>query len=71
MKIFLDTNVLLRPFLEHNPQAEVCKKLISKIEEGAFSVYTSSIVFLEISYVLKSVYKIPYKEIIYTKFLSY
>lgn len=64
MKIFLDTNVLLRLFLEDNQQAEICKKLISQVEEGAFSVYTSSIVFLEMSYVLKSVYKIPYEEII-------
>ncbi len=65
MKLFLDTNVLLRVFLEDNkPQLEICKKLISQIEEGKFNVYTSSIVFLEMSYVLKSVYKIPYQEII-------
>lgn len=65
MKLFLDTNVLLRVFLEDNPpQLEICKKLISQIEEGKYNVYTSSTVFLEMSYVLKSVYKIPYQEII-------
>lgn len=65
MKIFLDTNFLLRVFLQDNQlQFESCKNLISQIEEGKFSVYTSSIVFLEISYVLKSVYKLPYQAII-------
>ncbi|MBI4035635.1 PIN domain-containing protein [Candidatus Daviesbacteria bacterium] len=65
MKIFLDTNFLLRLFLEdNNQQFEDCHKLISQIEAGQFSVYTSGIVFLEMSYVLKSVYKIPYQEII-------
>lgn len=65
MKIFLDTNFLLRFFLQDNPlQFEACKKLISQIEEGKFTVYTSGIVFLEISYVLKSVYKLPFLDII-------
>jgi len=69
MKIFLDTNVLLRFFLKDNqPQFEICRNLISQIEEGLFNVYTSSIVFLEMSYVLKSVYKIPFPEI--TKILD-
>lgn len=65
MKIFLDTNFLLRFFLQDNPlQFEACKKLISQIEEGKFTVYTSGIVFLEISYVLKSVYKLPFLDVI-------
>lgn len=65
MKLFLDTNVLLRVFLEDNQQQlTTCKQLIAQIEEGKFSVYTSGIIFLEMSYVLKSVYQIPYQEII-------
>lgn len=65
MKIFLDTNTLLRLFLKDNPnQFEYCQSLISAIEEGKFQAYTSGIVFLEISYVLKSVYKIPFEEIV-------
>lgn len=64
MKIFLDTNFLLRYYLKDNQQQfEDCKELILQIEEGKFKVYTSSIVFLEISYVLKSVYKLPFSDI--------
>lgn len=65
MKIFLDTNFLLRYYLEDNTeQFIVCKDLISQIEEGKFNVYTSSIIFLEMSYVLKSVYKMPFLDIV-------
>lgn len=65
MRIFLDTNFLLRYFLKDNQeQFEVCKDLILQIEEGEFKVYTSSIVFLEINYVLKSVYRLPFSDII-------
>lgn len=65
MKIFLDTNFLLRLFLVDNDQQfEDCRHLISQVEEGLFNVSTSGIVFLEMSYVLKSVYNIPYEEII-------
>ncbi|MCR4306058.1 MAG: PIN domain-containing protein [Candidatus Daviesbacteria bacterium] len=64
MKIFLDTNFLLRLFLKDNDQQfKICYQLISQIEEGLFKPYTSGIVFLEMSYVLKSVYKIPFQEI--------
>lgn len=64
MKIFLDTNFWVRFYLEDNPQQlAACKDLISQIEEGGFQTYTSSIVFLEISYVLKSVYKLPFSKI--------
>lgn len=64
MKIFLDTNVLLRYYLKDNEQFEACENLITQIEEGQFDVYTSSIVFLEISYVLKSVYKLPLTDVV-------
>lgn len=65
MKIFLDTNFLLRFFLKDDPiQFEACKNLISQIEEGKFTVYTSGMVFLEISYVLKSIYKLPFSDVI-------
>lgn len=65
MKIFLDTNVLLRFYLKDAPEQFIsCQNLISQIEEGNFKVYTSSIIFLEVNYVLKSVYKLPFSEII-------
>lgn len=64
MKIFLDTNFLLRYYLKDNQQQfESCKELLIQIEEGRFKVYASSIVFLEINYVLKSVYKLPFSDI--------
>lgn len=65
MKIFLDTNFWIRLYLEDNQeQLAVCKDLISQIESGEFQTYTSSIVFLEISYVLKGVYNLPFSKII-------
>lgn len=65
MKIFLDTNFWIRLFLEDNQeQLALCKDLISKIEGGGLQTYTSSVVFLEISYVLKSVYNLPFSKII-------
>lgn len=64
MKIFLDTNVLLRFYLKDAPDQFIpCQNLISQIEEGNFKAYTSSIIFLEVSYVLKSIYKLPFSEI--------
>lgn len=65
MKIFLDSNILLRLYLKDDErQFEYCKKLISEIEQGKFRAYVSGIVFLEISYVLKSVYNIPFEDIV-------
>lgn len=65
MKLFLDTNFLLRYFLQdEKDQFEYCKNLILRLEEGEFQAYTSSIVFLEITYVLKSVYGLPFLEIV-------
>lgn len=65
MKLFLDTNFLLRYFLQDNKdQFESCKNLILRLEEGEFQAYTSSIVFLEMTYVLKSVYSLPFLEIV-------
>lgn len=65
MKLFLDTNFLLRYFLQDEKnQFGACKNLILRLEEGEFQAYTSSIVFLEMSYVLKSVYGLPFLEII-------
>lgn len=65
MRIFLDTNFWVRLFLEDNQeQLTICKQLISQIENGEFQAYISSVVLLEISYVLKSVYKLPFSKII-------
>jgi len=57
-KLFLDTNIWLRFILEDNEQAQDCRKLIEQIEAGKFRVYTSTIVMMEINYVLTAIYKI-------------
>lgn len=64
-KLFLDTNIFLRFFLKDNENQyqDVCR-LFSKIEEGAFKPYTSSIVFLELNYVIRSIYKLSINEVL-------
>jgi len=63
-KLFLDTNIFLRFFLRDNEKQyqDVCK-LLTKIEQGNFKPYTSSIVFLELNYVTRKIYKLPIDEI--------
>lgn len=63
-KLFLDTNVWLRFILEDNEQAEDCRKLITQIEVGKWRVYTSTIVMLEVNYVLSSIYKIKMSQVV-------
>lgn len=63
-KLFLDTNVWLRFILEDNLQAKDCRKLIVQIESGKWRVYTSTIVMMEINYVLSSVYKIKTNQVL-------
>ena len=64
-KLFLDTNIFLRFFLrdDEGQYQNVCK-LFSKIEEGKFKPYASSIVFLELNYVARSIYKLPIHEVL-------
>lgn len=63
-KVFLDTNVLLRFFLrDDEKQYKDVYKLISFIEKGEFKPYTSTIVFLEVNYVLKNIYELSFKEV--------
>lgn len=63
-KLFLDTNVWLRFILEDNEQAKTCRELIMQIEAGRWRVYSSTIVLLEVNYVLNSIYKIKTNEVI-------
>ena len=64
-KLFLDTNIFLRFFLRDNESQyqSVCR-LLAKIEEGTFRPYTSSIVFLELNYVVRNIYKLPIDEVL-------
>lgn len=65
MKILLDTNIWLRYIIKDNhEQYEATKKLIEANEFGILKIYTSSIIFLELSYVLKNVYHFKFDEIL-------
>lgn len=64
-KIFFDTNLWIRWLLHDNPhQFEQVKSLLTSNESGEIQIYTSSIVILEVSYVLKSVYEFKFEEIV-------
>lgn len=63
-KVFIDANIWLRYLVaDQEEQFIQCRNLINTIQEGTIHAYTSSLVFLEVSYVLFSVYKISQKEI--------
>lgn len=65
MKVFIDTNVWLRFLLaDVKEQYEECLQFFLAVEEGKIRPYTSSLVFLEINYVLSATYKIAKKEIL-------
>jgi predicted nucleic acid-binding protein len=55
-RYFLDTNVFLRYFLVDSSQSPACAQLIQAVEDGTVLVATSSIVLLELHFVLKKIY---------------
>lgn len=60
MKVFLDTNIFLRFYLRDVPeQFEECQILFQVIQQGLITPYTSSVVLLEINYVMRQTYKVP------------
>lgn len=64
-KLFLDTNLFLRFFLKDDEsQYQNVYNLFAKIEEGKFKPYTSSIVLLELNYVVRNIYKLSIDEIL-------
>lgn len=64
-KLFIDTNVFLRFFLKDDENKyQSVYRLFEKIEEGKFKPYTSPIVFLELNYVARSIYKLPIDEVL-------
>lgn len=62
-KIFLDTNIWVRPLVEKNSQTKEIKTLIQQIDSSHFSPYTSTIVLLEVSFILRSFYKLKNNQI--------
>ena len=58
VKIFLDSNIVVSYFTKRDQsQFEIVTSVIDKIRLGKIIPYTSAIVFLEIFYVMVSVYK--------------
>ncbi|MBI2017928.1 PIN domain-containing protein [Candidatus Daviesbacteria bacterium] len=59
MKIFIDTNIWVRFFIQDVPdQYEITKNLLSRVEAGELRAYTSAIVLLELQFVLQKIYKL-------------
>ena len=62
MKIFIDTNLWVRFFIQDvQAQYEISKNLLAKVEVGEFKVYTSTIVLLELQFVLQKLYKLTFE----------
>lgn len=65
MKIFIDTNLWARFFIQDiQDQYEATKNLLALVEEGRFKIYTSTVVLLELQYILQKLYKLSFKEMI-------
>lgn len=59
MKIFIDTNLWVRFFIQDIPdQYEATKSLLERVEQGELKIYTSTIILLELQYVLQKLYKL-------------
>jgi predicted nucleic-acid-binding protein len=57
MSIFVDTNYFIRLLLDDNKiQSEIVKKLFMQAERRKINLVTSTLVLLEINWVLQSVY---------------
>lgn len=58
MKIFIDTNIFVR-FFTHDLEEEVkdCEKLFESIRDGKFKPYISSVVIIELIFILTKQYK--------------
>lgn len=64
-KLFLDTNLWIRYLIKDEPkQFATVKELLASVEEGKYQPYTSAVVLLELSYVLKSVYRFAFSEVL-------
>lgn len=64
MKVLLDTNVWLRFFLKDEiVQFDQVASLFSFIDRGAVVPYVSTIILLEINFILKKIYKLPESEV--------
>lgn len=64
-KFFIDTNLWVRFFIEYNQeQFDQTKSLLAQVEKGNFRVYTSTIVLLELQFVLQKLYHLSFEKTI-------
>lgn len=73
MKVFLDSNIWLRLFLKDiEEQYTSVVEFLSSIESGKFKSYTSSLVLLEVNFILERIYELDRNEIfdIFTRIKS-
>lgn len=62
--VFIDTNVFLRALVKEDEQAyQQCISFLKKTSEGKIKAITSTLVFLEINFVLLSFYKFPKEKV--------
>ncbi|MBI2086453.1 PIN domain-containing protein [Candidatus Daviesbacteria bacterium] len=62
-KIFIDTNLWVRFFIEDNhEQFDQTKTLLAQVEEGNLRAYTSTIVLLELQFVLQKLYFLSFEK---------
>ncbi len=62
-KIFLDTNIWVRFFVEDNQeQFDQTKILLTQVGEGNLRVYTSTVVLLELQFVLQKLYHLSFEK---------
>lgn len=65
MKIFIDTNLWVRFFIQDiQNQYEATKSLLARVEIGELKAYTSTIVLLELQFVLQRLYKLSFEGVI-------
>lgn len=56
---FLDTNILLRHFLQDHPvQSAKATKFLLEVEQGKIKVYTSDLVIFEVVFTLQRTYRL-------------
>lgn len=65
MKIFIDTNLWVRFFIQDvADQYEMTKSLLARVEAGEVKAYTSTIVLLELQFVLQKLYKLSFEGVL-------
>ena len=65
MKLFVDTNIFLRFFLnDHKIQSPTTRKLFSEAKKRKVNLVTNCLIIAEIIFTLDSIYNFPKREII-------